>query len=297
MTEHPNHLTGFTRFILSCFRFISLRRRIKLFVGLSLAFYHLSPRRRLIALHNLKSAFPEKSLGEIVPIAKGVYRNMAIVAAEFFDLPWLTEDRIREIVEVEGLEYCAEALKKKRGLLMVSAHFGNWELQAVAFSLLFQPLLFLYRPLDNPFLEHLVTSVRSSTGNIPLAKKKAMRQMLRTLNDNGIVGLMIDQNWSWQEGVFVDFFGRPACTSGGFARLALHTEAPVIPGFMVRLESGKYRMVIGKPVELVNTGERAKDVLTNTQNFTRIVEEMIRKYPDQWFWVHQRWKTQPYEVE
>lgn len=175
---------------------------------------------------------------------------------------------------------------------MVSAHFGNWELQAIAFSLLFRPLLFLYRPLDNLFLDRLVTSVRSSTGNIPLVKKKAMRQMLRTINANGIVGLLIDQNWSWQEGVFVEFFGRPACTSDGLARLALHTEAPVIPGFMIRLKNGKYRLVIGEAIELVNTGERDKDVLINTQKFTRIVENMIIKYPDQWFWVHQRWKTQ-----
>ena len=234
---------------------------------------------------------------DIILIAKGVYRNMAVIAAEFFDIPWLTKDRIRERVEVEGLEYCVEALKKKRGLLMVGAHFGNWELQAIAFSLLFHPLLFLYRPLDNLFLDRLVTSVRSSTGNSPLAKKKAMRQMLRTIKTNGIVGLLIDQNWSWQEGVFVDFFGRPACTSDGLARLALHTEAPVIPAFMVRLENGKYRLVIGEAVELVNTGERIKDVLINTQNFTRIIEDMIRKYPDQWFWVHQRWKTQPCVVQ
>lgn len=297
MPEHPDRLKGFAWFILSCFHCIPLRWRINLFVSLFLAFYHLSPRRRLIALHNLKNAFPEKSMTDIILIAKGVYRNMAVIAAEFFDIPWLTEDRIRERVEVEGLEYCVEALKKKRGLLMVSAHFGNWELQAIAFSLLFQPLLFLYRPLDNLFLDHLVTSVRSSTGNRPLAKKKAMRQMLRTIKANGIVGLLIDQNWSWQEGVFVDFFGRPACTSDGLARLALHTEAPVIPVFMVRQESGKYRLVIGEAVELINTGQRTKDVLINTQNFTRIIEDMIRKYPDQWFWVHQRWKTQPYVVQ
>jgi Kdo2-lipid IVA lauroyltransferase/acyltransferase len=297
MPEYPDRLKGFNRFILSCFRCVPLHWRINLFVSLFLAFYHLSPRRRLIALNNLKNAFPEKSMTDIILIAKGVYRNMAIIAAEFFDIPWLTEDHIRERVEVEGLEYCVEALKKERGLLMVSAHFGNWELQAIAFSLLFHPLLFLYRPLDNLFLDRLVTSVRSSTGNMPLPKKKAMRQMLRTIKANGIVGLLIDQNWSWQEGVFVDFFGRPACTSDGLARLALHTEAPVIPVFMVRQESGKYRLVIGEAVELINTGQRTTDVLINTQKLTRIVEDMIRKYPDQWFWVHQRWKTQPHVVE
>ena len=297
MSEHPEHIKGVTWFILSCFRCIPLRWRIHFFTGLALAFYHLSPRRRLIALHNLKNAFPEKSMTEIILIAKGVYRNMAVIAAEFFDIPWLTKDRVRERAEVEGLEHCVEALKKKRGLLMVTAHFGNWELGAIVFSLFFQPVLLLYRPLDNLFLDRLVASVRSSTGNRLLVKNKAMRKMLRTLNANGIVGLLIDQNWSWQEGVFVDFFGRPACTSDGVARLAMHTGAPVIPCFMVRREDGKYTLVIGEAIELVNTGEQEKDVLINTQNFTRIVEEMIRKYPDQWFWVHQRWKTQPCDVQ
>lgn len=297
MSEHPEPIKGLTWCILSCFRCIPLPWRIHFFAGLALAFYHLSPRRRLITLHNLQNAFPEKSMTEIIMIAKGVYRNMAVIAAEFFDIPWLDEERIREMVAVEGLEHCVEALKKKRGLLMVTAHFGNWELGAIAFSLFFQPVLLLYRPLDNLFLDRLVASVRSATGNRLLVKNKAMRKMLRTINANGIVGLLIDQNWSWQEGVFVEFFGRPACTSDGVARLAMHAEAPVIPCFMVRREDGKYTLVIGEAIELVDTGEREADVLINTQNFTRIVEEMIRKYPDQWFWVHQRWKTQPCDVQ
>jgi KDO2-lipid IV(A) lauroyltransferase len=252
----------------------------------------LSPRRRLIAIHNIKRAFPEKSMAEIVLIAKGVYRNMAIVAAEFFDMPYLTKDNIHELVEVDGIEHCNKALKKNRGLLVFSAHFGNWELQAIAFSLIFQPMLVIYRILDNIFLERFVTEIRSSTGNRLLTKQKAMRKMLKALNANEVVGLLIDQNWSWQEGVFVDFFGRPACTTDGLALLAMHTGVPVVPGFMVRKENGKYRLAFGEEVKIINTGQRKHDVLINTQNFTRIIEEMIRKYPDQWFWVHQRWKTQ-----
>jgi KDO2-lipid IV(A) lauroyltransferase len=224
MSEHPEPIKGLTWCILSCFRCIPLPWRIHFFAGLALAFYHLSPRRRLITLHNLQNAFPEKSMTEIIMIAKGVYRNMAVIAAEFFDIPWLDEERIREMVAVEGLEHCVEALKKKRGLLMVTAHFGNWELGAIAFSLFFQPVLLLYRPLDNLFLDRLVASVRSSTGNRLLVKNKAMRKMLRTINANGIVGLLIDQNWSWQEGVFVEFFGRPACTSDGAGHSLLYGQ-------------------------------------------------------------------------
>ena len=292
MSEPADRQGRVIRLILSCFRSVPVRLRTRIFVSLFLVFYHLSPRRRLIAIHNIKRAFPEKSMAEIVLIAKGVYRNMAITTAEFFDMPYLTKDNIHELVEVDGIEHCNKALKKNRGLLVFSAHFGNWELQAIAFSLIFQPMLVIYRILDNIFLERFVTDIRSSTGNRLLTKQKAMRTMLKALNANEVVGLLIDQNWSWQEGVFVDFFGRPACTTDGLALLAMHTGAPVIPGFMVRMENGKYRLVIGEEVKIINTGQKEKDVHANTQNFTRIIEDIVRKYPDQWFWVHQRWKTQ-----
>ncbi len=190
--KDPSRPTILARLILSSFRCIPVRLRTQIFIRLFLAFYHAAPRRRLIAIYNLKRAFPEKSSAEIVLIAKGVYRNMAIIAAEFFEIPRLTRERIHEVVDVEGLEHCAEALKKNRGLLMIASHFGNWELQAIAFSLFFKPLVFLYRPLDNLFLDRLVTSVRSSTGNRPLGKTKAMRQMLLTIKAKGIVGLLVD---------------------------------------------------------------------------------------------------------
>jgi KDO2-lipid IV(A) lauroyltransferase len=124
-----------------------------------------------------------------------------------------------------------------------------------------------------------------------------MRPIIRHLKKNGIVGLMIDQNMAWQEGVFVDFFGRPAATSNGLALLALHTGAPVIPGMTVRGGDGKYKLIIGEEVEIIRTGDRDRDVIMNTQKFTRIVEEMVRRYPDQWFWVHQRWKTKVCQIQ
>ena len=289
MTEHSPDTSA----LVSCFRHIPLRIRQSVFVALFQAGYHLDARHRLAALQNLKRAFPEKPVPELIAIARGVFRNMGLVAAEFFDIPWLTAERIRERVEVEGAEHYAAAAGKGRGLLLFGAHFGNWEFQAVAVSLLFHPLTFVYRPLDNPFLERLVTSVRTSTGNIAVPTKKSMRQMLRTLKDNGTVGLLIDQNWSRREGVFVEFFGRPAGTTDGLALLALHTGAPVIPAFMVRKPNGNYRLVIGQEVPLVDTGDRKTDAIVNTQNFTRVIEALVRQYPDQWLWVHRRWQSQP----
>ena len=278
--------------LLTPFRSIPPRLRRRLFTGLFGLFYHLSPRQRLIAAHNLKCAFPEKDMAEILAIAKGVYRTMGIVAAEFFDIPGLTRETLGRFVEhSEGIERCLAALERKRGLLMFGAHFGNWELEAAVFSLLVSPVTVIYRPLDSKLLDDLVLHVRSASGNIPLAKDRAMRQMLRVLKNNGVLGILVDQNMAWHEGVFVDFFGRPACTTDGLALLALHTGAPVVPAFLIRQPNGKYRFVVGEEVPTVRTGDKAHDVLANTQNYTRIVEETVRRYPDQWLWVHQRWKT------
>jgi Kdo2-lipid IVA lauroyltransferase/acyltransferase len=282
-----------TTVVLALFSAIPRKFRRKICIALFLLFYHVAPRRRLIAIHNIKRAFPGKGMEETIAIAKGVYRNMAIVAADFFELPYLNRENVQELIEIEGLEHCRKALEKNKGVLMFGAHFGNWEIGAIALSLELKPSVVIYRPLDNPLLENLVTWVRSCTGNIPIAKDLAMRSMLRHLKKNDILGILIDQNVSLTEGVFVDFFGRPACTTIGLALLALHTGAPAIPGYVLRLPEGRYRLILGEEVELVQTGDREQDILVNTQIFTRIIEETVRKYPDQWLWVHQRWKTTP----
>lgn len=278
--------------ILTVFRILPACVRRGLFLMVGWLFYHLVQRQRIIALHNLRRAFPEKDLTEITRIARGVYRNIALVAAEFFLIPALTQKDIDRLITVEGLDKYHRALDKKRGLLMFGAHFGNWELGAAAAALLLKPVMVIYRSLDNRTLDVLVNRVRSSTGNVTLPKKRAMRAMLHRLKDNGIIGILIDQNVAWYEGVFVDFFGRPACTTDGLALLALHTEAPVMPTFLIREARGRYRLVIGDEVEIVKTGDREADVRVNTQNLTRIIEDMVRRYPDQWLWIHQRWKTQ-----
>lgn len=278
--------------ILICFRAIPSPLRRALFIGAFRLFYLLVPRQRLIALHNLRRAFPEKSAEEILKIARGVYRNMGIVAAEFFDIPRLTKENIAALVEAEGLENCEKALAKGRGVLMFGAHFGNWELEAVAASLLIRPVAAIYRPLDSALLDQLVLRVRTATGNTLLDKNRAMRAMIRSLKRNELLGILIDQNVDTYEGVFVDYFGRPACTTDGLAVLALHTGAPVLPACMARLPDGRYRLVIGPEVEVVDTGDRNADILANTQRFTKVIEQTVRQYPDQWLWVHQRWKTQ-----
>lgn len=275
---------------------IPLVVRKAFFIGLWRLFYYISPRHRFIAFYNLKKAFPDKSMREVAHIARGAYRNLAIVCAEFFDLPKMSESRLNNLLDIDGLERARQALEKKKGLLIFGAHFSNWELMAVSVAVLVAPGVAVYRPLDNPWLERMVRHVRSITGNIPVPKRRAMLQMFRCLARNGTVGVLIDQNVSWKEGIFVDFFGRPACTTDGLAQMAIKSETPVMLAFMVRKPDGRYRFVIGEEVNIIRTGNWEADIKANTQQFTAMIEHIIRQYPEQWLWLHQRWKTKAYQA-
>ena len=258
-------------------------------------FYHLSAKSRLIVLHNLQRSFPEKDTKEIIRIAKGVYRHFAIVAAEFFDLPSITKENIHKWVEVDGLENYHAAIAKGRGVLSLVAHFGNLELMTIAVPFYAQPMHIVYRPLDNPVFDNMVEYVRTMQGNELIPKGGSGKRIMELLKENQIIGILSDQNVAAYEGVFVDFFGRPACTGVGLAVMAMRTGAPVVPAFMARQKSGKYKLILKPAMEAVCTEDYQADLQINTQRFTKIVEEIVREYPDQWFWFHQRWKTKTYQ--
>jgi Kdo2-lipid IVA lauroyltransferase/acyltransferase len=259
--------------------------------------YYISLKHRLIAIHNLMRSFPDKSLKEIIVIAKESYVGFVLVVADFFDIPYLNKDKLRRWISVEGLDNYTEACKEGKGVLTFSAHFGNWEIGNATLAIMTRPFVFVYRVFDSPLLEKAITGVRASYGNISLSKENAMRPMIRLLKKGATINILIDQNVAWYEGVFVDLFGRKACTTPGFALLALHTKAPVLPVFTRRLPDGRYLLEIGKKIEIIRSGNRDADVLINTQNFTKIIEDKIRQYPEQWFWVHQRWKTKLLQVK
>jgi len=278
--------------IVRCINRIPLSLRKIFFVGLWYVFYYVSQRYRFIAFYNLTRAFPDKSVDEIKRIAKGVYRNLGIVTAEMFDLPCLTAERLTRFITIEGVENIQQARKKEKGVLFFGAHFSNWELMAYCAPHYFLgPLTAVYRPLDNLLLDRIMRYIRSESGNILVPKQRAMVQMFRSLSQKGAVALFIDQNMSLKNGIFVEFFGRPACTTDSLAVMALRSEAPVLPCFIVRKNDGSYRLVVNKEVEISRTGDMDIDVKVNTQRFTTIIEDMIRQYPDQWLWIHQRWKT------
>jgi KDO2-lipid IV(A) lauroyltransferase len=284
-------------FFLSVINLIPLKWRISLFEGLSQLIYVLDDRHRRIALRGLALAFPEKDPEERNGIARSAFRNLARVAAEFFVLPRLNEKNFPRYICFEGLENFQRAYEKGKGILFLTAHFGNWEWMAASFPLqTHHPCHVVFRPLDNRFLDDLVEGLRMATGNQTIPKQKAMGQILRLLKGGELVGILLDQNMAWQEGVFVDFFGEKACTNTGMALLALKTEAPVVPAFNIRQRDGRYRVIIEPEVPVIRTGDKDKDVMENTQRFTQIIERYVRDYPDHWLWMHQRWKTRPWQA-
>jgi KDO2-lipid IV(A) lauroyltransferase len=287
----PVEPTKKTKKILFAFRCIPLGVRKLLFTTLFSLFYYLSPKSRLIVLHNLQRSFPEKNTKEIIRIAKGVYRHFAIVAAEFFDMPHITKENINEWVDVEGLEHYEAAIAKGKGVLSLVAHFGNWELLPIGVPMYAKPMHIVYRPLDSPVFDNMVEYVRTMQGNFLIPKGGSGKKILELLKENQIIGILSDQNVAAYEGVFVDFFGRPACTGAGLAVMAMRSGAPVIPVFMARQKSGKYKVILKPAVEITRTSDYNADLVVNTQRFTKIVEEIVREYPEQWFWFHQRWKT------
>jgi Kdo2-lipid IVA lauroyltransferase/acyltransferase len=292
----PIEKTRATSIILFCFQCVPLFIRILFFKFLLILFYHGAAKHRLIALHNLHCAFPEKNTTELIRIAKGVYRNLAITAAEFFSLPYITRENLHEWVELEGMEHFEAGIDQGKGLLTIIAHFGNWELMPVTAPLFLKSSYIVYRPLDSSVLDNMVEHMRTINGNVMVTKGGSGKRIMELLKENKSIGILSDQNVATREGVFVDFFGHQACTGVGLAVLALRSGAPVLPMFMARQTSGKYKFILKPLVEISRTGDYEKDLLENTQRFTKIVEDVVREYPEQWFWLHQRWKTQKCQI-
>lgn len=286
-----------TRFILVTFRVLPLPARKKFFRALFVLFYQFSPRHRLITLHNLLRAFPEKGAGEISIIARNVFRNIGTAVAEFFQIPTFRRGELPPGVALTGWENYEKALARGKGCLFFTGHMGNWELMAVSMGFVGVRASIVYRRLDNPVLEDLVLWFRSITGHRMVPKGDAARTLLSLLRKNGTAAILIDQNVAPHEGVFVNFFGRPAATTRAVASLALHTGAAVLPIVNVRLEDGTYRIVMGEEIPLTRTKDRKRDILENTRACTSFLETYIRRYPDQWFWPHQRWKTKPHQAK
>ncbi len=254
----------------------------------------LRPSLQRVARQNLKLVFPDWTARKRRAVIRGMVRQLGWMAAEFAHFPDYTKANIEKIVLLDGFENFASAQDRGKGVLFLTGHMSAWELAPFAQALFGHPLHFLVRAIDNPRVDGLITKYRCLSGNLPIEKNQSARAVLKVLAANGTVGILADHNTLPAEGVFVNFFGIPACTTAGLARFALHTDAAVVPGFLHWDQAlRKYRLSFEPAVELVRTGDDAADIHENTQRFTRAIENYVRRYPDQWLWLHRRWMTRP----
>lgn len=256
--------------------------------------FRFAARQRRTGLRNLQLALSSLSAAEHERILKGSFRNLGRLLVEFAHFPKITKANISGLVVHDGLENYLEAVRRGRGVIFMTAHFGAWELSSFAHALYGYPLKFLVRPIDNLRVESLISRYRTASGNVPIQRRSATRDVLKALRRNEAVGILFDQNTTRSEGVFAEYFGIPAATTPSVALFALRTGAAVVPGFLIWDEAlKKHRLRLDPPVQLIETGNIDRDVLENTKRFNAILEGYVRKYPDQWLWIHRRWKTRP----
>jgi Kdo2-lipid IVA lauroyltransferase/acyltransferase len=270
---------GAARFVGACFAEIA---------------YFLRPPLQRAALINLKLSFPDWTDSERKKVIRGMLRQVGWMIGEFSQFPRYARETIERIVVIDGAENFASARRRGKGVLFLTGHMSAWELAPFAQAMYGHPLHFLVRPVANRRVDALINRYRCLSGNQTIEKNRAARAMLQVLGEGGTVGILSDHNTSLDEGVFVNFFGLPASTTSGLARIALHTDAAVVPGFLCWDErAGKYRLQFGPALELVRGADEEENVRENTARFTRVIEDYVRAHPEQWLWVHKRWKTRP----
>src|SRR5262252_2580112 len=277
---------------------LGLFRRLSLQRGMALGratgrFGFWFPKLRRTGERNLKLAFPDLPDHERRRLLRGSFENLGRLLAVFSHFG---DDReaVKAMIAVEGLEGLDRATAQGKGVILFTGHVGGWELSSFGLSLFEHPLSFLVRRIDNPKIEAMIDRLRSGAGNRTIDKRSAAREMLGILRDGGSLGILVDLNTLDREAMFVDFFGIPAATTFIVAKLALRTGAPVLPVFAPWDDEHKrFRLKIEAPLPIELTGDEDEDVRRLTQQYTRVVEDYVRRYPDQWLWIHRRWKTRP----
>src|SRR5271157_3900618 len=254
----------------------------------------LHVRLRRVGMRNLALAFPEKSEAERTRILRGEFASLGRQLAEVCHFPKYTQENVEQVIVYDGLENYERAYARGKGVLFLTAHFGGWELSAFTHSMHGHWMHVVMRPMDNVYLDRTIRDYRTMHGNKTVDKDDFVRGLLAAMKAGEVVGILMDTNMTPPQGIFVDFFGIPAYTASGMARVALHTGAAVVPAFTIwDPVLRKYRVEFDRAMELVRTGDNEADTVANTALFTKVTEEYVRRYPDQWLWVHRRWKTRP----
>jgi KDO2-lipid IV(A) lauroyltransferase len=282
------------RGLLTVFGWLPMRTALVLGSGIGGCAYYFSGRLRRTGLRNLALAFPESSPAERRRRLHGCFQSLGRLLGIFSQFATADTQTLRGIIDCEGVKHLEAARQGNRGVILFTGHVGAWELSSFALSLVGYPLSFLVRRIDNPKIEALVDERRVRLGNRTIDKRSAAREMLQILSGGGTLGILVDLNTLDREGIFVDFFGLPASTTFMLAKLALRTEAAVLPVFAPwDHERGKFLLKVDEPLTIERSGNDEEDVRRLTQLFTGVVEKYVRRYPDQWLWIHRRWKTRP----
>jgi KDO2-lipid IV(A) lauroyltransferase len=252
------------------------------------------PRLRGVGLHNLSLAMPETTQAWQQDVLAKVYRNLGWLLAEFCQMADYTPQQASQFVRYEGLNHYLAARERGRGVLVLTGHLGAWELSSYFHSLMGYPMGLVIRRLDNPLVDRFVNRIRCLHGNRVIHKDDFARGLIASMRSGETVGILMDTNMTPPQGVFVPFFGMEACTASGLARIAIKTNAAVLPGFLLWEESEqRYVLRFGEELELERTGNTEADTIRNTALFTATIERYVRQYPEQWLWMHRRWKTRP----
>jgi len=255
--------------------------------------YGLWGRLRRVGMFNLKLAFPDWTDQRRREVLSKLFRGFGRMLADFAHYPHFRRDNIERLIIYDGFESYAQADKEGKGVLYLTAHFGNWELSSFAHGVYGHPVSFIVRELDNPLVDRLINGYRCLSGGRAIEKRDAAREVLKSLHRGEAVGVLSDQNMLPGDGVFVNFFGVPACSTSAPARFARKTGAAIVLGLAIWDEKlGKYRLRFER-VPWIRRENPEEEILVNTQNFARLLEEQVRRYPEQWLWVHRRWKTRP----
>ena len=274
----------------------TLPRVIARFIGgvIGMAAFLAFRRLRDVGGLNLKRAFPALEESQRHSILRGVYRSLGKQLAEFCCMPSYSAEEASRFIRYDGLDTYLRARERGKGVLVLTGHLGAWELSSFYHSLMGFPMGMVIRRLDNPLIDAMVNRIRCLHGNKVLHKDDFARGLLSEMRAGGTVGILMDTNMTPPQGVFVPFFGTQACTASGLARVARKTGAAVLPGFLLwEQEERRYVLHFGEELELAATEDHEEDARVNTAHFTAVIEGYIRQYPDQWLWMHRRWKTRP----
>jgi Kdo2-lipid IVA lauroyltransferase/acyltransferase len=259
----------------------------------ALAFLAL-PRLQQVGYRNLQIAFPNLAPAQRTALLHAEYRSLGWQLAEFCQMRKYTPENTKGFIRYDGLDHYLASRDAGQGVLILTGHLGAWELSSFYHSLMGYPMSMVIRRLDNELVDQLVNGIRCQHGNKVVHKDDFARGLISAMRQGETVGILMDTNMTPPQGVFVDFFGTPACTASGMARVALKTGAAVLPGFLLWEESSQsYVLHFGQQLELIRSEDNEADIVANTALFTRVLEDYIRQYPGQWLWLHRRWKTRP----